>query len=239
MAVELILGSIAFVTSVITAIFGLGGGMLLIAAMPGFIPAAAIIPLHSVVQLASNGSRALFGIGSVRWEFALAFTLGSVLGAGVAAQVVNSMNLDYLPLFIAGFILLNVWGPGLRFTGNLQSEIFGIGALQTGIGLLVGATGPLGQSTLLRKGLDRDALVVTTALFMCITHIFKLAVFGLIGFAFLPYWPLALAMITGSVLGSWTGSRWRGHFSEKTFKAILKIVLTVLALRIIVITLFF
>jgi len=237
MAVELVLAAIAFVTSLITAVFGLGGGMLLIAAMPGFLPAAAIIPVHSVVQLASNGSRALFGFRSVHWQLALAFTGGSVLGAALALPVINSIDLHYLPLFIAGFILLNVWGPGLRFTGNLQGELFGIGALQTGLGLLVGATGPLGQSTLLHKGLDRDALVTTTALFMCISHVFKLLVFGLIGFAFGDYWPVALAMVVASVLGSWVGSLWRGNFSEQRFRAILKILLTLLALRIIVITL--
>lgn len=213
--------------------------MLLIAAMPGFLPAAAIIPVHSVVQLASNGSRALFGYRSVRWQLALSFTGGSVLGAGLALPVVNSIDLHYLPLFIAGFILLNVWGPGLSFTSNLQGELFGIGALQTGLGLLVGATGPLGQSILLRKGLNRDAMVTTTALFMCISHLFKLAVFSLIGFSFGQYWTVALTMVVASVLGSWVGSYWRGNFSETTFRAVLKVLLTLLALRIIVITLFF
>ena len=56
---------VAFLTSTVAGIFGLGGGVLLIVLMPGFVPAGAIIPLHAVVQLASNASRAGFGIGHI------------------------------------------------------------------------------------------------------------------------------------------------------------------------------
>ena len=41
---ELLLVPIVFLTSRLAAIMGLGGGMLLIAMMPGVVPAAAIFP---------------------------------------------------------------------------------------------------------------------------------------------------------------------------------------------------
>ena len=57
---DILLILIAFGTSTLTAITGIGGGMMLIAIMPGFLPAAAIVPVHGMVQLFSNSSRAFF-----------------------------------------------------------------------------------------------------------------------------------------------------------------------------------
>ena len=77
MTSEILLTLIAFGTSTITAITGIGGGMIMIAIMPGFLPAATIVPVHAMVQLFANSSRALFGWQFLRWEFVLAFIAGS------------------------------------------------------------------------------------------------------------------------------------------------------------------
>ncbi|MGL4187202.1 MAG: hypothetical protein ACRCR4_15610, partial [Thiotrichaceae bacterium] len=66
---DLVLAAIAFATSTLTAIMGLGGGMILIALMPGLIAPAAIVPVHAATQLVSNSSRTLFGWHAIRWEF--------------------------------------------------------------------------------------------------------------------------------------------------------------------------
>ena len=50
---------LSFLTSAITASIGGGGGLLMLAAMATVIPAAAVIPVHGLVQLGSNGGRAL------------------------------------------------------------------------------------------------------------------------------------------------------------------------------------
>ena len=58
---ELMLLPIAFLTSCVAAVIGMGGGILLITLMPGLVPTAAILPVHAATQLASNVSRAGFG----------------------------------------------------------------------------------------------------------------------------------------------------------------------------------
>jgi uncharacterized membrane protein YfcA len=234
---DLLLVAVALFTSMLTAIFGLGGGMILIALMPGLLPASAIIPVHAAVQLSSNISRAAFAYRDIHWEFAVSFTIGAVLGGLLAGQVAQSINLDYIPLFIAAFILFNVWGPGLEFRKGHKGEFVSIGFLQTGLGVLVGATSPLGQSTLLRKGIDRDALVVTSAIFMSISHAIKVIVFLAIGFSFAQYWRLCLGMIIAMVLGSYVGTHMRHRVPNERFQYILKLVLTFLALRMIYISL--
>jgi uncharacterized membrane protein YfcA len=47
MNTEIILTLVALLTSTITSILGVGGGILRVAAMPIFLPAALIIPMHS------------------------------------------------------------------------------------------------------------------------------------------------------------------------------------------------
>lgn len=234
---EVLLIAIAFATATLTAITGIGGGMMLIAIMPGLLPAAAIVPVHAMVQLFSNSSRALFGWRFLRWEFVLAFIGGSIIGGSIAAGVTREINLDYTPLFIAAYILFIVWGPRLQFSKPIRGEFVFIGMLQTGLSMMVGATGPMGQATLLARGLQRDALVVTGALMTSFTHLIKIILFALLGFSFFAYWKIILGMSIAVTLGAWLGTRIRYKIPEALFKKTLKWVLTLLALRMIVLTL--
>ncbi|HKJ52822.1 MAG TPA: sulfite exporter TauE/SafE family protein [Gammaproteobacteria bacterium] len=227
---------LALLTSTLTAITGIGGGMILIALMPGLLPAAAIVPVHAIVQLFSNSSRALFGWRFLRWEFVLAFVAGGILGGLAAAGLRTRIDLEYTPLLIAAYILYTVWGPPLRLKRPPRGEFAIIGFLQTGLSMLVGATGPMGQASLLRRGLKRDALVVTGALMTTFSHLIKVALFALLGFAFLDYWQLILGMTAGVIAGAFIGTHIRYRIDETIFRQILKWALTLLALRMIYLT---
>ena len=228
---------IACATSAITAVTGIGGGMILIAIMPGFVPAAAIVPVHALVQLFSNASRSIFGWRFLRWEFVLAFIAGSVIGGGIAASIAREINLEYTPLFIAAYILLTVWGPPLKFKRPPPGEFIVIGAIQTGLSMLVGATGPMSQAALIARDLKRDALVVSSALMTTVTHMVKVILFALLGFSFASYWQLILGMSVAVIVGALLGTRLRYRIPEALFRRILKWALTLLALRMIYLTL--
>jgi len=234
---NLLLILIAGISSSITAVTGIGGGMMLIAIMPGFLPAAAIVPVHALVQLFANSSRALFGWRFLRWEFVLAFIAGSILGGVLAAGIAREINLEYTPLFIAAYILFVVWGPPLRFKRPPPGEFVVIGALQTGLSMLVGATGPMSQAALMARNLKRDALVVSGALMTTFTHLTKVILFALMGFAYAEYWQLIAGMSVAVIAGALIGTRIRYRVPEPLFRRILKWALTLLALRMIYLTL--
>ena len=59
---------LSFFTSAFTAIIGMGGGIVLISLMPGLLPVQAVVPVHGVVQLASNTSRAALGLRHIEWS---------------------------------------------------------------------------------------------------------------------------------------------------------------------------
>ena len=234
---DILLILIAFGTSTITAVTGIGGGMMLIAIMPGLLPAAAIVPVHAMVQLFSNSSRAFFGWRFLRWEFVLAFIAGSIVGGLISAGITREINLEYSPLIIAAYILYVVWGPQIKINKPLKGEFFIIGLIQTGLSMIVGATGPLGQASLLRRGLERDALVVTAALMTTFTHLIKIILFALLGFSFMAYWKIIVGMSTGVILGALLGTHIRYQIPEVLFRKLLNWALTLLALRMIYITL--
>ncbi len=235
---EIFLIGAALATSVLTAISGVGGGMILIALMPGFVPAPSIVPVHAAVQLISNSSRAFFGWRFLRREFVLTFVAGSIAGATISAGITRQINLEYIPLIIAAYILYSVWTPGFELKRPRKWEFAAIGALQTGLSMMVGATGPMGQAALVRRGLGRDALVVTAALMMIFTHLVKIAFFALLGFAYADHWRLILGMSSAVIVGAFIGTHVRYRIPEAFFKKTLKWALTLLALRMVVITLY-
>jgi len=71
-------------TSLLTGAMGIGGGVLLLAIMAGIVPAAALIPVHGLVQLGSNGNRALMTRRHIDWPLLRRFALGALAGALLA-----------------------------------------------------------------------------------------------------------------------------------------------------------
>ena len=233
MGSELALVPLAFFTSALAGVMGMGGGMLLIAAMPGLVPASAIIPVHAFTQLASNASRAMFGWRAISWEIVPAFTAGAVLGAWLGGEIYGSVDMHWLPAVIGAIILLITWVPLPQVPGGGQLALAVLGFYQTGLGMIAGATGPLGASLLLRRNKGRDWLVVNTAVYMSLNHVFKMVAFGVMGFSFAPWWELMLAMALAVIAGSWAGTRLRTRIPQRNFQRLFKTLVTLLALRMI------
>lgn len=224
----------SFLTSTFTGVIGMGGGIMLISVMPGLIAPVAIIPVHGVVQLASNCSRVALGLRHMQWMILWPFLGGSVVGALLGSRIVVRLDPDIMTLTLGVFILLAVWVPIPQGNFRLPGHFAVLGALQTGLSLFVGATGPVTNAFLLRQGLSKDRLVITAGLLMMVTHLLKIVVFGMIGFAFAPYLPLIAGMIVAVTLGSFVGTRLRGRLSEALFRKIFKVLVTFLALRLII-----
>ncbi|MCC2617870.1 sulfite exporter TauE/SafE family protein [Aestuariibacter halophilus] len=230
---ELILGLVACLTSLLAAVVGLGGGMLLIAVMPAFFPAQVIIPLHAAIQWVSNGSRVLFAVPDVQPRLLPPFVIGSVLGIGVGWLFVQQLSADGIPFLIGLYILAMQWWPGFIRTLQRVNNLYVAGFVQTGLGLVVGATGPLTLALLQHRLIQRDAVIANNALLMWLTHGIKLGLFVVIGFDFLHWWIPLLAMALGAIVGSWAGTRLRQHVPQRVFKRVLSGLLTAMALYLV------
>ena len=231
---ELFLGIVTFLTSTIAAIVGLGGGMMLIAILPSFLPLNALIPVHGLTQMSSNLSRAFFGYKDIQYEVIPKFLLGSLLGIGLFASILTFISLEYVPLFIGVYILLSLWSEKFNEKIKRYESYFLAGFFQTGLSIVVGATGPLTMTLLLKDYKDKDKVVATSAALMSLSHILKVFVFMYFGFVFFDYIGIIIAMVIGAIAGSWAGTKLRNIIDGKKFTIILKVLLTALAIKIII-----
>lgn len=226
---ELILGLITFCTSTIAGVVGMGGGLILIAILPMFLPASALIPIHAISQITSNLSRAFFGWDDIQFQVVGKFFLGSILGITLFGSLLYNISFTYIPIFIGVYILLSLWSPKFNKILKKYESYYILGFLQTGLSLFVGATGPLTMTLLFKDFQDRDKVVATGAILMSITHLFKIFTFIALGFAFGQYfYPLAF-MIAGAISGSYFGTKIRHLINGQKFILILKVLISVLA----------
>nr|WP_321281256.1 TSUP family transporter [uncultured Vibrio sp.] len=180
-------------TSMVAAIIGFGGGMLLIAILPVFLSPALVIPIHGLVQLASNSSRMLFSLKHVRWQL--------------------------LPRFSASV--------------SRYESYYLIGFLQTGLGLVVGATGPLSLSVLTKQLKSKDEIIATSSLFMTISHLAKVPVYLSFTESIFSDLGLIVYMVLGAILGSLIGTKLRLGTKNGYIIKIIKVLLTLLAVKMI------
>jgi uncharacterized protein len=218
-------------TSAITAAFGIGGGIAMLALMGLFVPVASLIPVHGAVQLGSNTGRAWHQRAFVRMDIAKPFIAGSVVGAIFGVFLVVQLPDALLKLVLGGFIIALTWAkiPGIDRLGKAGLAVASI-ALAL-LSMLVGATGPL-VAVLFSRFLenDRKALIATSAVAMTTQHLLKIVVFGIAGFAFWEWVPLVAAMILSGFIGTVYGTSVLEHMPEETFRKWFRIGITVLAL---------
>ena len=234
MSDEIILGIISFFTSTIAGVVGLGGGLILITILPSFLPVNALVPVHGLTQLSSNLSRAIFGWKDVKIEVIPKFLFGSLLGVSFFAVILYFISLEYVPLFIGLYILLSLWSEKFNKKIERFESYVLIGFFQSGLSIIVGATGPIATTLLVKDFNDKHTVVATAAVLKSITHLLKVFVFMIFGFIFFDYIGVLTSMIIGAVAGSWVGTKLRDKIDGKKFMLALKILLSLLAIKLIV-----
>lgn len=234
MPTELSLFLLTTLTSTIAGIAAMGGGILLVLALPYFLPVQAVIPMHGIAQLASNSSRLLFSFNAVVWRFVWKFIIGAVVGSLLMLNLLIEINLELVPLFIASYLLLSLWcAPVNRLLTHIEN-FYVIGALQASLGLIVGAPGPMTVNLLYKRLENKDQVIATASLLMGITNINKVMVYGIIGFHYLDYSSLIIACILGATLGSYLGTTLRNKIPNAVLMKVLKVLITLMALQTLV-----
>lgn len=230
---DFLLACINFLTSGMTAISGVGGGIILIGLMPMFVSANIIIPVHGASQLASNASRVWFGRKDLDLKYLKQFLIGAILGAVIFGIAIRFVSLELIPLFIGIYILLMQWSKTFDTLLKKANNFYVIAFIQMGTALFVGISGPM-QIALLNKKYDDNNVVVTTgALMASIIHVVKIIIYGSMGFSFMDNWRIITMMIIFATLGSWAGTKMRGVIPVKWLKAMLPWSLSIIAIKII------
>jgi len=219
-------------TSMMTATLGIGGGVLLLAVMAGSMPIASLIPVHGLVQLGSNGNRALMTFRHIDWAMLRFFALGALLGAIAASFIVVQLPLVVIQFAVAAFILFLVWGSKPK-TQNMKPAGRALaGMITTIVSMFVGATGPLVAAFVHRNSYNKMQITATFASCMTFQHGLKAFVFSFVGFSFSQWAGLMVAMIISGALGTFIGLKVLKRIPAQHFIKVFKWIVTLLALRL-------
>jgi len=236
---ELVIIAIAAAaTAVLSALAGLGGGIILLAVLAQFFAPVVAIPIHGGIQLVANGSRAYLLRGEIAWKAVLWSSVllfpASLLGVLVATSVPE----DATRAALGVFALVITWRPSLlRWRGTEQMPeraLIGVGAASGFINTTVGASGPVTSPFFRAVTASHAAFVATAAASQVIAHISKVGAFLIDGF---PIEDHLLTIGVGAAavtVGSWIGTRLLGRVEERYLGWIFRAVLTALAVRLIV-----
>lgn len=242
MAEIIVVGIAALLTSILSAVAGLGGGLILLLVIAQFVAPTVAIPVQGAIQLVSNGTRAAILRTNISWP-AVGWSLVLLVPASfLGAAVATALPEDVIRVVLAAFVLVLAWRPQwLKMTGarsrqpqEARGMLVSVGALSGFLTTTVGASGPVTSPFFRAVTASHKAFVATAATTQVISHVSKLAAFSTQGWSFTDHQGMIGAGIAGVLIGSWIGTRVLDRVSERGLDILFKVVLTVLAVRIIV-----
>jgi len=231
-----ILVPVSLAASALSGVIGMGGGILLLAVMATVLAPPLVVPIHGVVQMTSNSTRAVTLIRHVDWR--IFFSYCPTLSAGVflGLQFYRGNEMEWfrplIGLFVLGFL---IWDRVRPRRLQLPRWAFIPAGLVGGvITILIGASGPYLAALFLRDDMDRETIIATKAAVQTVGHLFKIPAFLSIRFDYFAHLDLLLPLLACAVGGTLFG-RWAlGKMGERIFRILFRLVLLALALRLLV-----
>jgi uncharacterized membrane protein YfcA len=230
-----VLSTAAFVTATLSAVLGMGGGIVLMGVLTVALPASMVVPVHGVVQLCSNSTRTIIFLRHVQWSIFATFAPFLLLGVGAATQLYTGSKLPWfkplIGLFILTFLFWRKVKPTLR-TPPLWVYA-PLGAVAGFLTMFVGATGPFIAPFFLRDDLGKEEVIATKAVCQSVGHALKIPAFLYIGFDYAGEGPLLGWMVAAVILGTFTGKKLLHYLDARWFERLFLALLTLMALHLI------
>ena len=232
--ISLILALSALVASTLSGMIGMGGGVILLGVMATLLPAAAVVPIHGVVQLGSNCTRTVLFIKHVNWRIFAYYVPFMILGVWGATLIWSGDKLKYFQPFIGGVILLYLLSRRYKLVWrNAPMLIYPIIGLLAGfVTIFIGATGPLIAPFFLRDDLDKEGVIATKAICQSVGHLLKIPAFLSLGFDYAAYGPLLATLLFMVIVGTMLGKRLLSKMNRQTFETAFLGILSLLALKL-------
>jgi uncharacterized membrane protein YfcA len=169
----------ALVTSFISGILGMAGGMILMGILLAVLPLPVAMLLHGITQLASNAWRALIWRKEVDWRVFRGYALGALATFAFFAAVkfVVSKPVALIVMGLTPFITLAL-PEKVHFNVERRGHPFACGVICTMLSLTAGVSGPILDVFFVRSKMNRHKVVATKAMTQCLSHISKILYFG-------------------------------------------------------------
>ena len=226
--------ALSFATSLLTSIFSVGGGIIMLVALAQSFSPGTLIPLHGAIQLSNNLSRTFVYRKFFRWHLIQNILVATTIGSVGGILLFGTIPEQILIWLIAGTILFFTWAPLDNFILSIMRNDWFCGLISGFAGIFIGANGPLVTAYMRTKNLSPESLVANHGAVMIYQHSIKILLFiYFFGFSIGEYLSfiviLAIAGFAGAVLAKAIISL----IPYESFNIALKILLSFLALTLI------
>jgi uncharacterized protein len=231
-----LLGLTILVSSFISGVFGMAGGMILLGVLLNYFDVASGMILFSIIQFFANGWRALQWRQYVRWPIFFAYLGGAAISfvAMYSVSFVPNKTMVYLSLGLMPFaieLLPRDKRPNIEWRG----VPFVTGILTTVVQVLAGVGGLFLDIFFQKSMLDRKTTNATKATVQTLSHVVRATYFGsLSGLSNIPKWALAPSIvlaIAATSLAPLVIERMTDHGYRQWTRAIIFAVSTVYLIR--------
>lgn len=211
---------VVFLTSMLSGIFGMAGGLVLLWFLLIIFPAGTAMAVHGVIQLTANGSRAWLSRRFIVWRIVAFMTLGVLSAAGLLLFFNYSPNAATVSILI-GLMPILVWMPKRWFhlDANRKSHALLCGLASGGLTIAAGVSGPLIDIFFVRSHMDRRQVVATKAMIQVVAHSIKILFY--LGAALslsTGEWGMVLLAAPFAILGTQAGTRILHRLTDANFR---------------------
>ncbi|MEQ1756464.1 MAG: TSUP family transporter [Micropepsaceae bacterium] len=176
---SLTIGAAVIVTSAISGIFGMAGGLILMLILGLSLPVQTAMVLHGITQFFSNGWRAVLWRSWIDWKIVGLYMVGALpaIILPVALSYVPDKSLMLIVLGIVPFAALAL-PERLALDASKPSHALVCGFTVAGLQLIAGVAGPLLDTFFVRSRIDRRRVVATKAVTQAFSHTLKVGYYG-------------------------------------------------------------
>ena len=226
---------LSFLTSLLTSIFSVGGGLIMLVALAQSFSPGTLIPLHGAIQLSNNLSRTFVYKEFFNWSLIKNIFISTLFGSFGGILLFGNVSEEILIWIIAGTILFFTWAPLDNLILSVMRNDWFCGFISGFAGIFIGANGPLVTAYMRTKNLSPEVLVANHGAVMIFQHAIKIVLFiYFYSFSLQEYiffiFVLAIAGYAGAVLGMTLISK----ISYDSFNIFLKLLLSFLAMMLVI-----
>ena len=223
--------ALSFVTSLLTSIFSVGGGIIMLVALAQSFSPGTLIPLHGAIQLSNNLSRTFVYRKFFKWYLIQNILVATTIGSVGGILLFGAIPEEALIWLIAGTILFFTWAPLDNFILSIMKNDWFCGLISGFAGIFIGANGPLVTAYMRTKNLNPESLVANHGAVMIYQHSIKILLFiYFFGFSIGEYFFFILILAIAGFAGAVLAKAIISLIPYESFNIALKILLSFLAL---------
>lgn len=210
-------------TSFISGILGMGGGIILMGVLVLLLPLATAMVLHALTQIAANGSRAWLHRRHIHWGVLRWYVVGGLAVLGLFFFLWFEVPKSWFFIGLGVMALIgNVLPRSLQLDVTRPAQSLVCGFLVTGGQLFVGVAGSILDLFFIHARLDRYQIVATKAVTQTSGHLMKLTFYGSLLATSpealeIPVWVYA-AVIPAAFLGTRLGAEILHRLDDQQFR---------------------